>query len=55
MATPKQGEMQFGEIENTYKHAGRCRHCGGLIGAKTSREWARLVREKCFHCGKPGW
>ena len=39
----------------TPKHGGRCLHCGRSITAYTSKEWAKLVRANCPHCGKKGW
>lgn len=35
------------------RHAGHCIHCGAHIGARSSAEWSRKVRQPCGRCGRP--
>ena len=37
------------------KHGGHCMACGRWILAQTSKEWSKLVKAPCPHCGKKGW
>ena len=37
------------------KHQGTCLHCRRKITANTSKEWSKLVKSQCPHCGRPGW
>ena len=39
--------------QNTYM--GRCLHWNQEIHAKGGVAWRRAVRNRCPHCGKPGW
>ena len=43
------------QVEREFKHAGRCLHCRAVVGALTAREWAKVVRAACPHCGRAGW
>ena len=37
------------------KQQGTCLHCRRKITANTSKEWSKLVKSPCPHCGRPGW
>ena len=37
------------------RYRGQCTGCRKWIVAQTRRQWQRLVREPCPHCGRRGW
>lgn len=45
-------QKRFGR---SVQHAGRCTGCKGWITAQTRKQWQRLCRGPCPHCGKQGW
>ena len=41
--------------EPEVKHGGQCMGCGKWVTASTAREWKKVVKAPCPHCGRKGW
>lgn len=42
-------------LDRTNRYGGKCVHCGRWIYAQTRKQWQRLTKGPCPHCGKTGW
>ena len=49
--TTKHVPKVFGQ---TARYGGKCLHCGKWITAQTHKQWHRLTKGPCPHCGRPG-
>ena len=48
-------ELVAGDLADRKTYMGRCLHCNQEIHAQGGVAWRRAVRNRCPHCGKPGW
>ena len=48
-------ELVAEDLADDNEYRGRCLHCRREITAQGGVAWRRIVRNRCPHCGKPGW